>query len=339
MISKSILWTLCVLLCGTAFGRGVEVSRAPYGVAASGEHVDVFTLRNDKGMVVRVLTYGGTITEISMPDRHGSFANVVLSLPDLKAYETRANFSSLLGRYANRIAEGGFTLDGVRYNLPSNAQGISSHGGPNAFSTKVWRAKPLKTGVELTYVSADGENGYPGKLSVSVAYLLTDVFKIRYTARTDKPTVVNLSHHVYFNLAGSGTIQGQSLQVFADQYTPFDARKIPTGQIDSVAGTELDFRAPTVLGDRLVDHNFVLGDPRCGGTLRLAARLTDPGSGRNLVVVTTQPGIQVFTGRPGGVALETQHFPNSPNQPTFPSTVLRPGQVFSEETEYRFGAD
>jgi aldose 1-epimerase len=307
------------------------VTHAPYGVTARGEPVDAFTLTNGRGIVVRVLTYGGVINEISVPDRKGSFGNIVVSLPDLKAYEGHANFSSLLGRYANRIADGGFTLNGVRYNLPSNAQGISSHGGPGGFSTKVWHAAPIPNGVVLSYESADGENGYPGNLSVTVEYTLTDALQIRYTARTDKPTVVNLSHHVYFNLAGSETILGESLQIFADRYTVFDARKIPTGEMAPVAGTALDFRQPAVIRDFNLDHNFVLNGPA-----HLAARLSDPVSGRRLEIRTTEPGIQVFTGRKAGVALETQHFPNSPNQPTFPSTELRPGQVFQSETQYRF---
>jgi aldose 1-epimerase len=293
--------------------------------------VDAFTLTNGRGTVVRVLTYGGVINEILVPDRKGAFGNIVLQLPDLKAYEAHANFSSLLGRYANRIADGGFTLNGVRYNLPSNAQGISSHGGARGFSTKVWHAEPIQNGVALSYESADGENGYPGNLSVTVEYTLTDALRIEYTARTDKPTVLNLSHHVYFNLGGSETIKGESLQVFADRYTVLDARKIPTGEIAPVAGTELDFRRPVTLQDFNLDHNFVLQGPR-------AARLSDPVSGRSLEVRTSEPGIQVFTGRKAGVALETQHFPNSPHQPKFPSTELRPGQVFHSETEYRFSA-
>jgi aldose 1-epimerase len=220
-------------------------------------------------------------------------------------------------------------------------------------------------GVVLTYVSADGENGYPGKLSVAAKFSLSEdsALRIEYTARTDKPTVVNLSHHLYFNLAGSGTILGQSLQVFADRYTPVDARRVPTGQIDSVAGTALDLRAPTLMGDRIdsrdpqiqlahgFDHNFVLDEPPHPGALRLAARIVDPASGRSVEVRTTEPGMQVYTGngfngslmdakgkplvRGAGVALETQHFPNSPNQPEFPATVLRPGKVFESQTEYR----
>jgi aldose 1-epimerase len=314
------------LLCALGF-----LSRAPYGVTAGGEPVEVLTLHNQQGITVRVLTYGGVITEISVPDRKGSFANVVVALPDLQAYEAHPNFSSLLGRYANRIADGGFTLDGVRYDLPSNAQGVSSHGGPGGFGTKVWHAEAIKDGAALSYESADGENGYPGKLSVTVQYILSDALKIKYTAHTDKPTVLNLSHHVYFNLAGTGTILGESLQVFADRYTVFDARKIPTGRIDPVAGTELDWRLPTVLRDFNLDHNFVLSH-----SSREAARLSDPASGRRLEIRTTQPGLQVFTGRKSGIALETQHYPNSPNQPDFPATVLRPGQVFRSETDYRF---
>jgi len=357
---------VCAALLSAAAVHSTQVTREPYGITASGAPVEIFTLHNKKGMLVRVLSYGGIITEISVPDRKGVPGNIALSLPSLQSYEARANFSSLLGRYANRIANGGFTLDGVRYDLPSNPQGVSAHGGPTGFSTRVWHAEPYKNGVVLTYVSADGENGYPGKLSVAAKFSLSEdnALRIEYTAQTDRPTVVNSSHHLYFNLAGSGTILNQSLQVLADRYTPVDARRIPTGQIDSVAGTALDLRTPIPMGDRIdsndaqiqlahgLDHNFVLNPPPHPGALRLAARMTDPASGRTVEVRTTDPALQVYTGngfngslmdahgkplvRGAGVALETQHFPNSPNQPGFPSTVLRPGQVFQSQTEYRF---
>jgi aldose 1-epimerase len=352
-----------------AVASAAEASRAPYGVTAAGEPVEVFTLRNDHGMVVKVLSYGGIITEIDAPDRKGQVTNVVLNLADLKAYEARANLGSLLGRYANRISGGGFTLDGARHDLPSAANGISSHGGPRGFSARVWSGTPFKkgkaSGVALRYVSADGENGYPGQLAVTVTYTLTDANALRvdYQATTDKPTVLNLSHHAYFNLAGAGTIYDHQVQLLADRYTPIDARKLPVGDLAPVAGTPMDLRTPTRLGDRVTlddpqiklgggyDHNFVLKASK-PGVPSLAARVRDPASGRVLEVWTTQPGLQLYTAngfdgslktkdgraivKGAGLALETQHFPDSPNHADFPSTVLRPGQTFHEITEFKF---
>ena len=347
-----------------------QATRAPYGVTAAGAPVEVFTLKNDHGMTARVLSYGGVITQVAVPDRAGKIANVVLELPDLKAYEAKPNFSSLLGRYANRISHGGFTIDGVRHDLPSSAEGVSSHGGATGFSTRVWTGAPFtrrgEAGVTLAYTAADGEGGYPGNLKVVVTYTVTrkNALRIDYRATTDKPTVINLSHHIYFNLAGGGTIYGQTAQVLAQTYTPIDARKLATGQIAAVAGTGLDLRAPVRLGDAIarddpqikfangLDHNFVV-DGGGRGKLVPAVHVADPASGRTLEVATTQPGVQLFTanslngsltdaqGRPlnkgAGLAIETQHFADSPNHDNFPSTVLRPGEVFRETTEFRFG--
>ncbi|CAN5157412.1 galactose mutarotase [soil metagenome] len=347
-----------------------EASRAPYGVTAAGAPVEVFTLKNDRGMTVRVLSYGGVITQVSVPDREGQIANVVLELSDLKAYEAKPNFSALLGRYANRISHGGFTIDGVRHDLPSSADGVFSHGGATGFATRVWTGKPFRrhgeAGVTLAYTAADGEGGYPGALKVQVTYTVTrkNALRIDYRATTDKPTIINLSHHVYFNLAGGGTVHDQTAQVLAQSFTPIDPRKLATGQIAPVAGTALDLRQPVRLGDRVtandpqikfangLDHNFVV-DGGGRGKLVPAVRVADPTSGRTLEVATTQPGVQLFTanslngalkdaqGRPldkgAGLAIETQHFADSPNHANFPSTVLRPGQVFRETTEFRFG--
>lgn len=349
---------------------GAEAIRAPYGVTAAGAPVEVFTLKNDHGMTVRVLSYGGIITQVAVPDREGQIANVALELPDLKTYEAKPNFSALLGRYANRISHGGFTIDGVRHDLPSSADGVSSHGGPTGFATRLWTGTPFQrhgeAGVTLAYTAADGEGGYPGALKVRVTYTVTrqNVLRVAYTATTDKPTVVNLSHHVYFNLAGGGTVYDQTIQVLAQTYTPIDARKLATGQIAPVADTGLDLREPARLGDMVarddqqikfangLDHNFVV-DGGGRGTLVPAVRVADPASGRTLEVATTQPGVQLFTansfngalkdnqGRPlakgAGLAIETQHFADSPNHANFPSTVLRPGEVFREVTEFRFG--
>jgi len=347
-----------------------EARRAPYGVTSGGQPVEVFTLTNDRGMSVKLLSLGGIITQINAPDRAGVPGNVVLELADLEAYEAKPFFSSLLGRYANRISGGGFTLDGVRHDLPSGPDGISSHGGPTSMAKQVWSGTPFQrrgeAGVTLTYRAADGEGGYPGALSVSVTYTLTarNALRIEYRATTDKPTVLNLSHHAYFNLAGGGTVHDQTVQVLAKAYTPIDARKLAIGTVAPVAGTGLDLRRPGRLGDRVaaddpqiklgggLDHNFVI-DGGGRGRLVPAVRMADPASGRTLEVATTQPGVQLFTansfngtlktpdGRPldkgAGLAIETQHFADSPNHANFPTTVLRPGQVFRQTTEFRFG--
>ena len=351
-------------------GLAAEATRAPYGVTAAGQPVEVFTLKNDRGMSIKVLSYGGIIIQINAPDRTGAVRNVVLELADLKADEAKPFFSSLLGRYANRISGGGFTLDGVRHDLPGGPDGVSSHGGPTSVAKQVWTATPFQrrgeAGVTLAYVAADGEGGYPGALSLSVTYTLTEknALRLDYRATTDKPTVLNLSHHAYFNLAGGGTIHDQTVQVLAKAFTPIDARKLAVGTVAPVAGTGLDLRKPGRLGDRLavdapqirlgngLDHNFVI-DGGGRGKLVTAVRMADPASGRTLEVRTTQPGVQLFTansfngslktpdGRPlekgAGLAIETQHFADSPNHPNFPTTVLRPGQMFAQTTEFRFG--
>jgi aldose 1-epimerase len=344
------------------------VSRSQFGVMANGESIDAFTLENHRGVSVRILTYGGIINELRAPDRNGRCENVVLSLPDLRAHENRANFSSLLGRYANRISGGGFTLDGRRYELNSNAQGISSHGGPGGYGARRWSAAPFQSsdvaGVVLHDLSFAGENGFPGNVSMEVTFTLTadNVLRIEYRGTADQPTVLNPSHHVYFNLAGGGSVFEHRAQVFASRYTPIDERKLPTGSIEAVTGTPMDLRTAVRLADRVdadhpqiriargFDHNFVL-DKSQANELTLAARVEEPASGRAVEVRTTQPGLQVFTangfdgslkdsrGRPlergAGIALETQHYPDSPNQPTFPSTVVRPGETFHSVTEYR----
>ncbi len=348
------------------------VTQQPYGVTAAGQAVEVFTLSNSHGMIVKVLNYGGVITEIDVPDRQGKIGNVVLALQDLSAYEARPNFSSLIGRFANRIDGGGFMLDGVRHALPSNADGISSHGGVGGFSTKVWQAMSFKAnehaGVRMTYVSHDGENGYPGTLTTTVSFTLDghDQLTLDYVARTDKPTVVNLTHHVYFNLAGEGSAANHAITINASRYTPMDSRKIASGEITSVDGTPFDLRQPMRVGDGIAanhaqivlangyDHNFVLDKPEPDAFV-LAARLSEPTTGRVLWVTTTEPGMQFYSsggfdgklrdarGTPllkaYGLALETQHFPNSPNRANFPSTVLRPGEVLRSRTRYSFGVE
>lgn len=351
------------------------VSIAPFGTSASGEQVQLVTLTNRTGMRVRISTRGGAITEIMAPDRTGKFANVVLGRPDFAAWEKAGGFNAITGRYANRIDKGGFTIDGTFYKLPgaNPTTGVTIHGGPNGFANRIWKAEPLgASGVTLTYVSADGENGFPGELTTHVAYTLTDsnVLRLVYTATTTKPTVVNLTNHAYFTIGGhaAGPVNDQMMQIFATSFTPNDERTVPTGEIRPVVGTAFDFRTPRRVGEALyspdnqiamargIDHNFVLDKP-AGNTSAptLAARLTDAKSGRRLEVRTTEPGVQVYSsnGFNGGtaaengiplrqgdaLAFETQHYPDSPNHPNFPSTVLRPGQTFHSITEFAFSTD
>jgi aldose 1-epimerase len=324
-------------------------------------------------MRVRILTYGGILQSIEVPDRHGHSGNVALGFDNLADYETKSPyFGAITGRYANRIAKGQFTLDGVTYQLPLNDGPNSLHGGTVGFDKHVWAATPLQTsnsvGLRLQFTSPDGDQGYPGELRSTVTYTLTADRAIRmdYVATTNKPTIVNLTNHAYWNLAGegSGTIDNHRLYLNASTYTPVDATLIPTGAIDRVAGTPMDFRRATAIGARnrdgfaqLVigrgyDHNWVLDRRDTTFTrLEVAARATDPGSGRQLTVLTTEPGIQFYGGnfldgtlvgtsgrmyRQGdGFALESQHYPDSPNHANFPSTVLRPGQTYRTTTVYQ----
>lgn len=363
-------------LMASATYAAPTVSTAKFGTSPNGEVVDVITLKNDHGMTVRFITRGGAFTEISAPDRNGKSDNLVLGLGSFAAWDRGGAFNSVVGRYANRIDKGGFTLDGKFYKLAgvNPRTNIAMHGGPHGFGSKLWKAKTFTRGEEagatLTYVSADGENGYPGQLSVTMTYTLSNdsVLRLDYKATTTKPTVVNLTNHTYFNIAGadSGPVYDQVMQVFADKWTPTDDRQIPTGVIASVEGTPFDFRTPTRVGDRIystdpqimlakgIDHNFVLNKP-AGVAIPVAVRLTDPHSGRQMEVRTTQPGVQIYTannldgsmmGADGrtlrqsdAIAFETEHYPDSPNKPNFPSTVLRPGQTFHSITEFAFSTD
>jgi aldose 1-epimerase len=348
-----------------------------YGTTSDGQVVHEYTLTNANGMEVTVITFGGIITSIKVPDRNGAMANVVLGLTTLKDYETVSPyFGAIAGRYANRIAKARFTLGGQTYSLAANDGPNSLHGGKVGFDKRVWAAREVSgaggAGLELTYLSQHGEEGYPGNLNVSVVYTLTDEneLKIDYTASTDKPTVVNLTNHSYFNLLGEGmgTIYEHSLWINADHYTPIDATLIPTGELAPVAGTPFDFRVPKVIGAHIrsnhqqmkygpgYDHNWVLNRPSPDDkSLMLAARVYEPAAGRGMDVWTTEPGLQFYASNflngtvygPSGhayrqsdaLALETQHFPDSPNQPTFPTTELKPGETYATTTIYTFWRD
>jgi aldose 1-epimerase len=349
------------------------ISKEAFGTTPAGERVDRYTLSNGR-MRVRILTYGGILQTIEVPDRRGRSGNVTLGFDNLTDYVERSPyFGCITGRYANRIANGRFTLDGETYELPINNDPNSLHGGTVGFDKHVWAATELRNsggvGLRLTFTSPAGDQGYPGTLRATVTYTLTKDNGIRmdYRATTDAPTVVNLTNHAYFNLAGegSGTIDDHLLYLNAKRYTPVDPTLIPTGAIDPVAGTPMDFTRPTAIGARnrdsfeqLVigrgyDHNWVLDRRDHSYTkLELAARVHDRSSGRVLTIVTTEPGIQFYGGnfldgtlvgtsgrmyRQGdGFALETQHYPDSPNQPRFPSTELRPGHTYKSTTIYQF---
>ena len=367
------LLAAAMALLSTAVSAAPSVTVAPFGTGQDGQVVQVVTLKNDRGMIVRFSTRGGTIMEISAPDRRGRGANLVLGKPDFAAWDRGGSYNSVVGRYANRIGGGGFTLDGKRYDLPgaNKETGVAIHGGPAGFAGKVWRAEPFQrageAGAVMTYVSPDGESGYPGELTVRMTYTLTDrnTLRLSYEATTTAPTVLNLTNHTYFNLGGasSGPIYGHRLTLAASHYTPSDQYQVPTGEIASVAGTPFDFRNGAMIADRVysthpqmmiargIDHNFVID----GAGLRSAARLEDPISGRVMEVRTSEPGVQVYTAnhfngaqlgadgrtiRQGdGIAFETQHFPDSPNKPNFPTTVLRPGETFRSTTEFTFSVD
>ena len=332
--------------------------------------VKLFTLTNASGAQVSIAEYGGIVVSLKVPDRDGNLGDVVLGYDNLDSYvEDTPYFGAITGRYANRIAAGRFEIDGTTYELPVNNGPNSLHGGIKGFDKVIWTGEPTAPGdgVAFTYVSADGEEGYPGKLDATVTYTWTDAneLKIEYLASTDKPTVINLTNHSYFNLndGGASPILDHELTINADRYTPVaDAGAIPTGELASLDGSPLDFRAATKIGERIeaedeqlefgsgYDHNYVLNAAEDG--VALAATVYDPSSGRVMEVLTEEPGVQFYSGnfldghhvgkggvayeRRSGLCLETQHFPDSPNQPEFPSTVLRPGETYATSTIYRF---
>jgi len=330
--------------------------------------VNEYTLANAHGMEAKIIPYGGIVTALSVPDRHGQLANVVLGFDNLDDYQTKNHpyFGALIGRYGNRIGNAGFTLDGMPYKLPVNNGPNSLHGGNAGFDKQTWTVDEASSSkLALSYLSKDGEEGYPGNLTTRVIYSVTNDNELRidYTATTDKTTVVNLTNHSYFNLSGSGSIYDHIVTINANTFTVIDDTLIPTSELARVEGTPFDFRQPKCIGTDIrsahpqmvvahgFDHNFVINRP-ADNSLVLAARVSDPASGRVMEVLTTEPGVQFYTGNfldgtlvgSGGrtirqsdaLCLETQHFPDSPNKPDFPSTVLKPGETYQSTTVYKF---
>ncbi|MFN5707293.1 MAG: aldose epimerase family protein [Planctomycetota bacterium] len=348
----------------TVASNGVE--KSSFGKTKEGAEVSLFTCRNAGGSTLKLIDYGATVVALEVPDRTGKLGNVLLSCPDLAGFEAcTMYFNCSVGRYCNRIAQGKFTLDGQTYNLATNNAPNHLHGGAKGFDKRMWQAEPFQStgavGVSFKYESPDGEEGYPGKLIAKVTYTLTDKneFIIEFRASTDKATPVNLTNHNYWNLSGSGTIRDHELKLAASRYLPVDATAIPTGEMAAVAGTPFDFAEFTPIGKRLKD---VGGDPigydHCyvidgeAGRLRLAAVVRDPASGRKMEIQTTEPGIQFYSGnfldgtpisgkypQYSGFCLETQHFPDSPNRPEWPSTILKPGEQYFHKTVHTFSAE
>jgi aldose 1-epimerase len=367
MMMQSIAFA--ILLIPITSVAQTSVTKASWGKTPDGHPVEAYTLANTH-LSVQVITYGAHVTRIEAPDRNGKKDDVVLGFSDVAQYDAGKStyIGAIVGRYGNRIAKGTFKIGDSAFHIPLNNGANALHGGTVGFDQKVWSAHAIANGVELTLVSPDGEMGFPGTLTVHVRYTLEDAsLRIVYSATTTKPTVVNLTNHSYFNLAGegSGTILNEVLTINADRYTPVDAGLIPTGELAPVAGTPFDFRKPAIIGARIsdeneqlklaggYDHNFVLNTTAGNSDLHMAAHVYEPVSGRTLTVTTTEPGVQFYsgnfldgtlTGRSGklygkhaGFCLETQHFPDSPNHPTFPSTQLLPGETYQSVTIFSFG--
>jgi len=378
MKTSSTVIAALLLLLSTAVlsAQSARIEKQPFGTTADGKQVFLYTLKNASGMQVKITNFGGRITTVEVPDRNKKFDDVVLGFNNVQGYTTGAAagayFGAIIGRYANRLAHGTFTLDGHTYHIPTNEGANTLHGGTVGFDKKIWDVKETSAhgepALELHYLSPDGQEGFPGNLNVTVRYSLDNKngLHLDYTATTDKDTVLNLTNHSYFNLEGAGsqTILNERIRIDADHYTPVNSTLIPTGAIERVAGTPLDFRKSTVIGSRIDDNNqqlklakgydfnFVLNHP--GDLSAIAVKVEDPKSGRVMEVFTTQPGVQFYTGNflngavhgIGGaydhrsaLCLETQHFPDSPNQPNFPSTVLHAGQTFRSTTIYRFSTE
>lgn len=372
MLSSCTDLTCCTE--GKEAKQKMDIEVKQFGITPDGQQVQLYTLRNSNGLKAEIMTYGTIVVSLEVPDRDGKMNDIVLGYDNLQGYiDNNPYFGAIVGRYGNRIAKGKFTIDGIEYSLATNNEpgGIACHlhGGIKGFDKVVWKAEPVEqkdaVGVKLTYLSKDGEEGYPGNLNCTVTYLLTNnnELKIEYLATTDKPTAVNLTHHSYFNLTGcERDILDHQLMLSADKFTPTDAGLIPTGELRSVKGTVMDFTQLTAIGARInseyeqikfgggYDHNWVLN--KQSKEMTLAAKVYEPTTGRVMEVYTTEPGIQFYsgnfldgtiTGKEGkvykhryGFCLETQHYPDSPNQPNFPSTVLRPGQKYETTTVYRF---
>ena len=372
---KSIAAVVTLFLLTTTACADKPVAES-FGKTKDGQDVEIYTLRSSKGLVAKVMTRGATLVQLHVPDKGGKSADVILGFDDVAGYEGEDNqyFGCTTGRVCNRIAKGKFCVDGKHYTLAVNNDPNHLHGGVERSLDKVvWKARPFEsdraTGVAFRYTSPDGEEGYPGTLNITVRYSVakdTNRLAIFYTATTDKPTPVNLTNHAYFNLGGEGSksVLGHALRLNADRYTPTDDTLIPTGEIQSVEDTELDFRKATRIGKRIetltdtaalgYDHNFVLNDPKEGQNYRFAAMLRDPKSGRKLQISTTEIGIQFYSGNflkgqkgKGGkeyahrsaICLETQHYPDSVNQKDFPSTILKPGDEYKSSTVLKFSAE
>jgi aldose 1-epimerase len=351
----------------TMYGeKKMSIEKQAFGKTEDGISVDLYTLTNANGLKAEIITYGGIVESLQIPDRNGKFADIVLGCDSVDDYAKRSPFfGAIIGRYANRIAKGKFTLDGVEYKLAVNNGPNHLHGGVKGFDKVVWKAEKMQTdqgpALKLTYRSRDGEEGYPGNLSCTVTYTLSNdnELKVSYEATTDKATVINLTHHSYFNLAGhnSGDVLGHEMQIFADHFIPVDDVQIPTGEIKPVKGTPMDFTKPMAIGSRIkqvpggYDHNYVLNSS--DGSLALAASVYEPKSGRVMEIFTTEPGVQFYTAnfldgsikgkgavynKHAGLCLEMQHFPDSPNKPDFPSVVLRPGEKYTQLTVHKFSA-
>ena len=353
-----------LLTMTTAIATHAAVTKASFGTTPDGTAVDIYTLKSD-AVEARIMTYGARIVSIKTADRDGKMGDVVLGYSAFDAYlaDSSTYFGAIVGRYGNRIANGTFKVDGVEYHVPINNNGQSLHGGTVGFDKRVWEAHAIAGGVEMTLVSKDGDQGYPGTLTAHVRYSLHHTaLRIDYSMTTDKTTVVNLTNHAYFNLAGTGTILGHELTLPADQYTPVNKVLIPTGELRSVEGTPFDFRHATAIGARIGqddeqlkiaggdDHNWVLRGKN--GEIKTAARVYDPGSGRVLTVTTTEPGVQFYSGnfldgtkygkageshvKNSGMCFETQHYPDSPNHSNFPTTLLKPGETRHSMTTFTF---
>jgi aldose 1-epimerase len=371
MLSSAGLGAACFVGCAsmpTPTNTVGTISQAPFGKTADGTPVEIYTLRNDKGCEARIMTYGGIVVSLKVPDKNGNFGDVVLGYDKLDDYVKNSPFfGALVGRYGNRIAKGKFTLAGKEYTLALNNAPNNLHGGPIGFDKRVWKATTLLTAdgpvLKLNYLSQDGDQGFPGNLNVTATYTLTadNGLLLNYTATTDKATLCNLTQHSYFNLAGKGDVLNYLVYINADKFTPVDKTLIPTGELKPVEGTPFDFRKPTAIGARInaadeqikfgngYDHNWVINKPP--GKLGLVARVTDPATGRVMEVLSTEPGVQFYTGNfldgitgkggwvyknRSGFCFEPQHYPDSPNHPQFPSTALKPGETYQNTILYRF---